>query len=642
MPTPHAEPRHDTTLAIPPERGFASGGARDLGLIVLLCILCGYLRWLKLGSLAWGDPVRWLFEAQRFASGEMPYHDFSWQYPPLSVLLLGFTMRTLGATFLVAQIFADVLSLVVVLAAYFLFRPLIPQFLHLPVMFCFLAVCVTGRMWFNLFSFLTYVPSLQLGAAGFLLFLAGLLAYLRTGKLTTGAWLLVAGGAFLAAFSKPESFLATYGTLAVLAAVDRNYWFDARPAGAWIRHYAGVFFACAIPAAAAYIWTGTVAGFADMLQGIKGYGLAGTACPWWPTGLGAFGAGAALGEAAFLAAMLSLTRRRRFAERFGKSYRRALAVGAAGGCFYLAYVFQQNWSLIVSRRPLAQKLLLSAPSTVQTSAVLLPVMWTCVILWFGLLFRWTFSRRRADHADSAQLLILLTGPVIMSARGWFNTTLDVTTQVPAICYPFFLLLGPYLLWRLLLVPGPGPDLARFRAKPAAAIAIALAGYALLRIVGGYSEFLSNQRFRTLSTRAGTIRLANFQLDSDLYDFVVRNTSPSDRLLDLPYGGGFNFAARRASPSFNTQFRHVSPADSYLERDLDALRRHPPKLIIVEAGPNFGAIYGLKGCLCAFPRLVWIPPTSTGQPDKFYPAFAYIQQNYRVARIIGPKLLLVPK
>jgi hypothetical protein len=181
-------------------------------------------------------------------------------------------MRFFGITFAVAQVFVDVVSISVVLAAYFLIRLLLPTFLLIPVMFCFIAVCGTSLMFFNLFSLLTYVPALQTAAGGFLWLLVGVLIYLRTGKLTGANWIMITIGAFIAAYSKPETFVATYSTLVVLAIADRNYWFEGRETSEWFWHYTKLGTACAAPALIAYLWTGAVVGFANLREGVTTLG----------------------------------------------------------------------------------------------------------------------------------------------------------------------------------------------------------------------------------------------------------------------------------------------------------------------------------------------------------------------------------
>jgi hypothetical protein len=615
---------------------------RNVALIVLLCGILGFLRWVKMDTLVLGDTPRWLFEAQRVAAGQVPYRDFSWNYPPFSVLLLGWLMRCFGVTFAVAQVFVDTVSIGVVLAIYSLARLLLPRFLLLPVMFCFVAVCGTSLIFFNLFSLLTYVPALQTGVGGFLVFLLGMLNYVRTGKIKPTTWLMVTFGAFVAGYSKPETFVATYSTLLLLAVIDRNYWFDGRNLKDWFLHYTKLGLACAGPMVVVYVWIGAVAGFANMMAGITGYGLAGDICPWWPTGLGIFGAASSLGEAAFIVSALSLTRRKHFVARFGRAYYFGLAGGLAGAWIYIAYVLFNNWDLLTGSRSLVDKIWYSGPSTFWTSAVLLPVMWSCMVLWLYLVVRFFFLRTQRPSADHFTILVLLTGPVAMSARGWFNWNLEIRTEVPGACYAFFLVLGPYLIWRSLALGGPGPDFhAGVDARAGIAVVALLVTYGLLRVIAAYPHLLSNRAYHDLPTLAGNVRLTDYKTDSEIYRFVLENTSPSDTVLDLPYGGGINFAAHRLSPFFETQFQQVSMPERFLEKDLVALRQHQPKVVIADNGPSYGTSYGLKSNACVFPRLVWAPSTDSVD-DRVFPAIIYIERNYRVARVVGRKLLLVPK
>ena len=625
-----------------PAQPFSPMDLRNLIAILLLCCLFGYLRWLKLDTLVWGDPALWLAQGQRVAAGELPYRDFSWSYPPLAALMLGWTMKVFGVAFTVAQVFTDLASLAVVMLAYALIRLLLPRFLHLPVMVCLIAMGGTSLMFFSLFSFLTYIPALQVGAAGFLLLLVGVLSYLRTGELRAHTWLAMAVGAFVAEYTKPEPLFAALCTLGLLAFVDRHYWFAEKRTAEWFWHYARVATACLGPVLAAYLWMGSVAGFRNMQSGITGYGLARTACPWWPTGLGIFGAAASLGEAAFLAAALSLTRYRRFSTRFGRTYYYGLAAGFAGVCLYVAYVVCTNWALFTGSSTVLEKLRNSAPSTLWSSAVLLPVMWSSIALWFWRVFGLIRSGGRSSSAASVNQLLLLTGPVVMSSRGWFNWHLGLTTSVPAICYSLFIVLAPYLIWRWLASAGPGSDLESVRRLPGATLVTLFLAYALLRVAGGYSSLLSNRPYQDLRTLAGDIRLSDLAVDSEIYDFVIKNSRPTDTVLDIPYGGGMNVATHRLSPLFTMQFQQLRIPDDLLEKDLERIRARPPKVVIAKNEPNYGVYYGLEGCLCAFPHVVWLPATSNVVADKVFPAVDYIRQNYRVSKIVGTKALLVPK
>jgi len=205
------------------------------------------------------------------------------------------------------------------------------------------------------------------------------------------------------------------------------------------------------------------------------------------------------------------------------------------------------------------------------------------------------------------------------------------------------LLAPYLLWRFLVLAGPGPDLDRGVHGLAGAAVVALfLGYAVVRVAGGYPSLLSDRPYHNLATLAGDIRLSNIADDSEIYRFVIEHSGPSDGVLDIPYGGGMNVAAHRLSPLFSGQFEQLKMPDDLLEEDLERIRTRPPKIVIAQNEPNYGVYYGLDGCTCAFPDLVWVPATSTVVRGKIFPAIDYIRQNYRVSKIIGHKLLLVPK
>src|SRR5258708_3070824 len=83
----------------------------NVAAIVLLCAIFTWLRWKKLDELLWGDPVHWLHEVSRVARGEIPYRDFSFQYPPFTAFFFGWGFRLFGITFTTAQILVDFWSI---------------------------------------------------------------------------------------------------------------------------------------------------------------------------------------------------------------------------------------------------------------------------------------------------------------------------------------------------------------------------------------------------------------------------------------------------------------------------------------------------------------------------------------------------
>src|SRR5579871_6031566 len=93
----------------------------------LVCVVFMVLRWKKMGSLMWLDPAHWLNEISRTAHGELPYRDFSFQYPPFVVFLYGWLLRIFGIRFTTVQVITDIIDVGVIVCCYALIRRLLPR-----------------------------------------------------------------------------------------------------------------------------------------------------------------------------------------------------------------------------------------------------------------------------------------------------------------------------------------------------------------------------------------------------------------------------------------------------------------------------------------------------------------------------------
>jgi hypothetical protein len=596
----------------------------NVGLLLLLCAVFARLRWVKLDQLMGGDPVHWLHEASRVAGGEMPYRDFSFQYPPFTAFFFGWVFRFFGSTFTTASILVSFWSLTVVLLCYALTRFLLPAALRLPV--CFFLICVgaTSLTNFNLFSYRIYSPSLETGAAGALLSLWGMLRVLRnTGK--SGANLaMIAAGSAIAFLSKPEFALASACALFLFTFLNQRVWWNVK-----------MLAISTLPAVALYTWVAWVVGLQNLMAGISGYGLATFACPWWPTGIGLFGVTAALGEALLIASVLSFPWRRDFHNRFGAAYSRMLLVAIPGAGIFLAYIGMLNREALTSARPVSAKAMLVLPSLVWTAPVLLPVMWTAILLFLYLLGRCLRNRGNTSMCTK-ELLLVLVFPVSMSPRTWFGSTQGVIADISAACYPFLLVLGPYLLWSFL-----SSSSRKIPAVPVVAAIVIV--YGLSRLLGG-SSLLTERNYRTLVTVAGAVKISDYSPGIEIYRYIAAHTAPSDYVLEIPYGGGVNFASGRRNPIFDTMLVNMQIPREYQQKDLERIEQQKPKVIIAEESPGFGTNFsfgavGNRACVC--PRLLWMPDRPSWDPDFVYPLVDYIARNYRPALRIAGKVILEP-
>lgn len=579
--------------------------------VIGICIVFAALRWCKLNTLLREDPSMWLFQVARAAWGELPYRDFTWNYPPLTMWFFAPWLRVFGVTFQSVQAAIDLLSLIIVLLCYWLLRYLAPRTLHVPILLLLVAIGATAQTKFTLFSLLTYSPSLNLATIGLLLMMIGIVRYFQSGVLWPGNATLIIAGAFISQTGKPESLLASGVLLGLIVIAKR-------------RLHPGLLAASAVPAMVAYAVEASLVGADNLKAGVTGYGLATFACPWWPTGIGVYGALASLAQAVALAALASLPLWKDFALRYGRRY--SIFLGLAVPCLalYLSYYWYLNRTVLESDHTLKYKIVQVVPLLFWTSPVLLPAMWTGILL----CCYWIWRRPRDP------LFVALLVPVMMSSRSLFGTTLYPTTEVSAVCYAFFIVAGPVLLWRFLNAAAPASR------KPAAIVATLLVGYAAMRVAGGYA-LLANGRYSTLITNAGDIRLLLDDGSAGIYQYVLAATQPSDMVLDIPYGGGINFAARRRGPAFSTMYEQLRPTPAHQQRDLEGVRKNPPKVVIADEGRAFHTLYGWREKMdCPCPRIVWAPDQLSGDPEYTFPIVRYVEENYRVDQKIGTKIVLV--
>jgi hypothetical protein len=609
----------------PATRRWTGQDTVNAAAVAVLSAIFAALRWKKMGSLLWLDPAHWLNEISRAARGEIPYRDFSFQYPPFTVYLYGWLLRAAGIRFTAVQSITDIIDGAVIACCYALIHKLFPRSLHVAVAGLLVAVCSTSLMNFNLFSFETYSPSLQTGAVGVLLLLFGLLGYIRDGAISPWGWVWTACGGFIAILSKPEAALAAVCMLGLAGLMVGHPGLSLRAAAVAV-----------LPAAGAYALAGWAAGMENLRAGVTGYGLATAFCPWWPTGVGLFGMLAYCGAAAAIAALLTLPKWNTFRAVYAGRYGVLLAAAAGGAAAYGAYILYQTYDALTEPGlALAERVRRTVPYVLYTSPVLEPALWVAIAAFLTLAWR-VLVRGEASPLDR-DLLLITAIPAAMGTRGLFGTTQGIYPEVAAICYPFLLILGPYFVWRFLQPAGP---------RYAATVVIALtAGYGLVRVAGGWPDMLSDRQYGTVSTTAGSVRARNYGTDAKVYDYVMSHTSADDYVVDLPYGGGINFASGRRYPIFNTQLWGMGVSSFYEQRDLTLIQRRPPKVIIGLSEANLGTYWGFgqrgnRACPC--PRLVWKPDQPSWDPGRVFPVVRYIEEHYRVDETIGDRVLWVAK
>lgn len=618
--------------ALAPElAGLAHPGGRipPPALLILLCVLFSALRWLKTESF-WGDSSRWIFEAWRAASGELPYRDFAWQYPPLSLLVFGGAFHVFGASFTVAQIVIDIISSAIVLLSWRVARLLFSPGLAFAAA-ATLACAGSGNTGnFALFSLQMYTPALLVGMVGLLMVLEALIVQIQSGSLSRGHALLLSAGATIALLSKPEFLMGTVGALGGAAIYQwRLGVTNGQPSALWLQKQMLVVGLAVLPALTIYGVLAWTVGLDNLMAGLSGYGIAYLVCPWWPTGLGLFGAFVALCQSA-MALLIVNGLWHRDSNPPSRTTIMALRVPAVlaipATVLYIPYCLKEFPILAGEVTPVRMMSFF-----LSTGTVLLPVMWSSIVFCPALAVKVGLGRN--VRPEAGVFLILSTAGLLMSARTLFGGTLSQLTLVTAAAYPIWFIVAPLLVERFL----HGSKRLPLRHASAPVIALVTA-YGLLRFGTAILVELRSG-YTTIDTAAHRVRVLDHTNSAAVYRYVLDHTSDTDRVLDISYGGAVNFASRRTSPLYSTQFSALAPAQKYLSMDLERIRAHPPKLIIANAAPDFGATYGM--CVetgCTFPAIVWRSKRLACEPDRKFPVLEYIKTHYAPVARVGEKVI----
>ena len=164
----------------------------------------------------------------------------------------------------------------------------------------------------------------------------------------------------------------------------------------------------------------------------------------------------------------------------------------------------------------------------------------------------------------------------------------------------------------------------------------------LRLAGGARLYLRIGIIAFLETVAGPVRISDYSPGIEIYQYVATHTGASDYVLEIPYGGGINFASGRPNPIFDTMLFNMEIPPQYQQRDVERMEERPPKLVVAQDSPRFGTNFsfgaeGNRACIC--PRVVWKPDRPSFNLDHIYPLVGYIARNYHPVLRAGGKVIL---
>ena len=74
-----------------------SATIRTAVIVLIIYVVYLWCTWSFIG-IWWGDYALWMHEVDRVAAREVPYRDFSWEYPPLALYLYALAVRWFGGS----------------------------------------------------------------------------------------------------------------------------------------------------------------------------------------------------------------------------------------------------------------------------------------------------------------------------------------------------------------------------------------------------------------------------------------------------------------------------------------------------------------------------------------------------------------
>jgi hypothetical protein len=237
----------------------------------------------------------------------------------------------------------------------------------------------------------------------------------------------------------------------------------------------------------------------------------------------------------------------------------------------------------------------------------------------------------------ANLLLLTCAIAALSARTLFNYHIEQLPKVSQAAAPFVFVASAYLMLNLAKANCSGRGAAPRGPRPSLVVIMALLLFGVGRFAGGWYQ-TRGVHWTTVRTKAGSVRIE--AQSAEVYTFLKNRISPGDRLLDLAYGGGVNFALQVLSPSFMTQYQALLPQERLMQYDLERVRGRSPRFVIADTGPNLGTVYGICGNIgCMFPRIVWHSSANGCNPGMVMPIVGYLNEHYHEIAALGTKRIL---
>ncbi len=261
-------------------RPLDSSTARSASVVAVLYVAYLWCTWSFIG-IWWGDYGLWMHEVDRFASGQVPYRDFSWEYPPLALATYAMAARWFGSVVPVLLTVSAVICLGIFITYFALAHALVDRaLLTITVAGTLLTSVAYSSIESETLASGMYTPAAPLG--GLLILLGAFLCLRLMARVRFGTAVALGVVLALAVLTKQDFWIPSTCVLAFAAA---RLWRAGHPAG--VATLAVIF--AGVLAAGIGI-TVRAAGWENVLAGVTGYSAAseeaGRMLPSWERSVG--------------------------------------------------------------------------------------------------------------------------------------------------------------------------------------------------------------------------------------------------------------------------------------------------------------------------------------------------------------------
>jgi len=578
-----------------------------------------------------GDPLRdwgrWHHEIDRFVNGEMPYKDFTWQYPPLSLFLLGFIAKIFGSNYYTMHLSTVTITGFVTILTWLIIKETIqindikPYSILIPISIgSILAGYASSSYGVHSFSSGYYVPAIPLGIMFSLLLLYGVIRVLRT---PSNTWFFISGLASSGCFLTKQDFWVYSLSMGVLLTVIYVYkiGISSRPID---KTSLAIYWLFSLGLTlVVYFVIGNVVGMSNLLLGLQGFTDIRQISRMLPSIRSLLDQVALFSGYIFFFFLVLRYVRGSLGSRFMKKVRLIgylsfiigiLSLGVVSVQTYFRDPISSEFQHFFTEDPVIHAVLKSIETNARIN--FLPGV---SLSFFALYYLIKIAKRKSGcvlDASVFSVFVLSTSIITLQLRRAFQRT-AISIYFIA---PIFLILIAHQIISIQIIN-----------RKKTILILSLGWLISSSLFFGYMILkpkLTDPVYQ-ITTEKGNIGVIGQDRNiQSIINMIMNKTNEHDFLLALPYESGLNYMTNRINPIEVTQFYYLNLPKEYIEKIIFDIVENKPLIVINERNsqvpdllmPSLSIMLSWDTSYMTSPPIAW---------RNTYPTlWKFIEKNYR--------------